>query len=158
MGYTTYFFGSFKTDRPVSRDVYTLLYGIATTRRMKRRVSAQYGTEGEFYIKQDNKQIIDQNHPPSTQPSLYCGWRIDPDYQTIRWDGKEKFYGYIEWLIYIVRLLKKNGYTLNGEVLWHGEEPTDVGVLRLNKKSLSIVRVAANRTSFPQVRRSVIKI
>lgn len=158
MGYTTYFVGSFKTDRPVSQGVYRLLYGLATTRRMKRCVSDKYGIEGEFYIRQDDKGVIEKNHPPSTQPSLHCGWKIAPDYQTIKWDGTEKFYEYIEWLLYITRLLKKHGYILKGEVMWHGEEPTDIGLLRLNKNSLTITRVVQHHSTQPEIRRSVIHV
>jgi hypothetical protein len=46
----------------------------------------------------------------------------------IEWDGGEKFYNYTEWLVYLInKILKPNGYVLNGVVQWQGEEVGDVG-------------------------------
>tara|TARA_B100000315_G_scaffold243129_1_gene266168 strand:+ start:3258 stop:3848 length:591 start_codon:yes stop_codon:yes gene_type:complete len=72
--------------------------------------------------------IIDDNHPPSTQPGLWCQWEIEDD--KLVWDGGEKFYNYKEWLDYIIKnFLNTWGVKLNGEVYWSGEECMDTGTL-----------------------------
>lgn len=133
MGYTTEFEGHFTIDRPVDEDTYKLLRGISETRRMRRDVGPEYEDEGEFYIdgtgsrgqgRDDN--IIDYNMPPATQPSLL----IQEDRQTIAWDGIENFYEYVEWLEYLINwILYPEGYVVNGEVRWQGEEHDDRGTI-----------------------------
>lgn len=151
MGYTTAFFGSFSTDRPIDQALYHLLRGLATTRRMKRKVSKKYGVDGEFYVADNDRGIVDQNRPPRTQPTLYCGWLIQPDRRTIAWDGNEKFNEYVPWLLYIIHLLKKNGYGIRGEVVWRGEEQDDVGILRLTDRKLTIIAADATHGLQQQV-------
>lgn len=147
MGYTTEFEGHFITDRPVDEETYDLLRGLATTRRMKRDIGAEYGTEGEFYIdgtgyrgQGRDGNIIDYNRPPSTQPGLWCQWLIQEDRQTIQWDGIEKFYNYVEWLEYIIeRVLYPRGYSLSGKVRWQGERPTDAGTITAHGDCVSAI-------------------
>lgn len=150
MGYTTEFYGEFKTTTPVDDETYTLLKGIAETRRMKRSgLPVEYGIDGEFYFENDGDFgqsrnpkmgiIVDYNSPPSTQPGLWCQWLIDKDKQTIEWDGGEKFYRYIEWLEYIInRILKPKGYVLNGSVKWYGEMSGDEGTIVVVSNDISI--------------------
>jgi len=133
MGYTTEFQGEFNIDKPLSDEIYNLINGLNQTRRMKRSgLSDKYGVEGEFYYgdgkdKQGGK-IIDQNEPPSTQPSLWLNWKVLDDKQTIVWDEGEKFYHYVEWIGYLIEsILKPNGYIVNGEVDWVGEDVFDDG-------------------------------
>ena len=121
MGYSTGFAGSFRTNRVVDEETYRLLHGLATTRRMKRKLPKTFGVDGEFYIQDDERGIVDKNRPPRSQPSLWCGWLIQPDRRTIQWDGHEKFQEYIPWLIYLIRLLRRRGYTLSGNVAWQGK-------------------------------------
>ena len=127
MGYTTEFEGEFKINKQVDEGTYNLLKGLAETRRMKREgLNDVYGIDGEFYVEDDEKNVVDYNTPPKTQPSLWCQWEIQEDRQTICWDGGEKFYDYIAWIRYIIdKILKPRGYELNGEVLWQGEEIRD---------------------------------
>lgn len=138
MGYSTNFHGSFKVDRKVDDDTLALLVGLASTRRMKRKVDPVYGVEGEFYIQgkgfagQDHDpNIVDYNEPPRTQPSLWCQWLIDEsDSQTISWDGGEKFYHYIEWIEYLIdKVLAPRSYKVSGEVTWQGEDSEDRGII-----------------------------
>ena len=141
MGYTTDFAGEFKTDRPLDEETYTLLKGIAETRRMKRDVGPEYGIEGEYYIEgsddhlEQDANIIDYNEPPRTQPGLWCQWFILEDKQTIVAEG-EKFYDYIEWLEYLINnILEPRGYKLNGKVKWQGEDMDDRGkIIAVNNK------------------------
>lgn len=137
MGYNTDFEGAFTIDRPVDDQTYELLVGLASTRRVKRNVDPRYGVEGEFYIddsdpyhQSKDPTIIDYNRPPATQPGLWCQWMIQEDHQTIEWDGNEKFYSYTEWIRYLIdKVLAPNGYVVNGEVNWRGEEFSDIGTI-----------------------------
>lgn len=153
MGYTTEFSGHFLVDRPVDDDTLKLLTGLSSTRRMKRNVDSIYGVEGEFFVAgtgfggQDrDSTIINYNQPPSTQPSLWCQWEINPlDRQTISWDGGEKFYNYVEWIEYIIdRVLAPRGYLLSGSVTWQGEDHGDVGKISIkdNKVFVATGKVA----------------
>ena len=74
----------------------------------------------------DEKNVVNHHKPPRTQPSLWCGWQIQPDHKTIVGTGIEKFYGYVDWLLYITKILKDRG-----KVAWCGEEMPDAGTLHL---------------------------
>jgi hypothetical protein len=160
MGYTTDFEGEFRTDRPVDKKTYDILEGLNQTRRMKRSgLPAEYGVDGEFYFEDEENYgqshtpkmgtIVNYNEPPSTQPSLWCQWRIDEHAQIIEWDGGEKFYNYIEWIKYIVeKVLKPAGYVLNGKVEWQGEDSNDAGVIEVVDNKVYISQV--ERTFSPR--------
>jgi hypothetical protein len=52
----------------------------------------------------------DDDSPPNGQPELYCQWTPNKEGITIEWDTGEKFYGYIEWIEYLInQFLKKWG-------------------------------------------------
>jgi len=162
MGYTTDFEGEFKINKPVDNETAKLLRGLTTTRRMKREgLPEKYGIEGEFFCEDtedcgqtDNPsqgKIVDYNEPPRTQPGLWCQWKLQEDNQTIKWDGNEKFYGYIEWLKYIIdKILAPKGYIVNGEVEWNGEEQGDTGkVIVVNNKVKTRPLVTVGVISWP---------
>ena len=139
MGYTTDFSGRFELDKPLAPKMKKFLTLLNETRRMKRNVDEAFGIEGEFFVfgtgnygqDQDNS-IVDYNQQPSTQPSLWCQWVPNEDGTAIEWDGGEKFYAYSEWLFYLInKILAPNGYTLNGTVIWQGEETGDVGKIHV---------------------------
>ncbi len=135
MGYTTDFSGRFQLDKPLQPKIKQFLQKLGETRRMKRNVEEAFGIEGEFFVfgtgdygQGQDDNIVDFNQEPSTQPSLWCQWIPNEDGTAIEWDGNEKFYGYNDWLFYIInKILAPNGYTLNGVVTWQGEETGDVG-------------------------------
>lgn len=136
MGYSTSFLGHFQVDKPLDDDTFNLLVGLATTRRMKRKLGSEFGVEGEFFVSgkglfgQDgDDSILDYNKPPRTQPSLWCCW--EPMSRTeIAWNGGEKFYEYIPWIKYLLeKVLLPRGYKLTGRVEWQGEDPSDVGII-----------------------------
>ena len=139
MGYCTEFEGSFRTNHPVDEETYELLRGLATTRRIRRRVDPKYGIDGEFYVKDDDEGIVDYNRPPITQPGLWCDWLIQEDRQTIEWDGSEKFYCYVDWLGYIIEaVLVPRGYTLNGTMWWRGAIFTDMGKITVTDNEIMV--------------------
>lgn len=148
MGYSTDFIGSFQVDREVDDSTLELLVGIATTRRMARKVGPEFGIEGEFYIKTDNLGIMSFNEPPVTQPGLWCHWLLcDDNRRTIAWDGAEKFYNYVEWLEYLIaKILAPRGYKLSGDVAWHGEDHYDRGTIVVRENVVKVINSKINET------------
>jgi hypothetical protein len=71
----------------------------------------------------------DERHEPESKyPSYYCQWIPTEDGLHLKWDGNEKFYGYVEWLEYLIKeFFAPKGYVLNGEISWEGEEHGDTG-------------------------------
>ena len=158
MGYSTDFTGQWELSRPLTDDEANYLNKFADTRRMKRDVeklkeyhkgehglNGDYGIEGEYFVggggfagQDDEDSVIDFNHPPSTQPGLWCQWNVI-DNQFIEWDGSEKFYNYIEWIEYIVKnFLSKWDVKLNGEVEWQGEDKEDVGKIVIQDNEIKV--------------------
>ena len=137
MGYTTDFEGGFNITPNLSQKDNEFLTKFSETRRMARNVGPEYGVEGEFYVdgtgwagQDHDKNVINYNRPPGTQPGLWCQWIPTDDGCELIWDGGEKFYNYVEWLDYLIdKILAPRGYTLNGECQWFGEERDDVGVI-----------------------------
>lgn len=153
MGYTTNFKGSFTITPALSPFLRTFLKKLATTRRMRRRApEALYGVEGEFFVDghgfmgqgddtPESCPILDHNTPPSTQPGLWLQWVPNTKGTALKWDGGEKFYEYDVWLEYLIqKILQPNGYTINGEVRWEGEDHKDLGTLVVKNNVLTIKR------------------
>ena len=70
------------------------------------------------------------NNSADSHPGLWCKWIIGEDRQSIKWNGAEKFYDYVEWLQYIIdNFLVPNGYTVNGSVNYQGEDFEDQGTV-----------------------------
>lgn len=98
----------------------------------------------------DRATILEYNLPPAGQPGLWCQWKPGQSYdmetrewrdegKTITWDGGEKFYGYTEWLEYIIEhFLKVWGYALNGSVNWQGEDQEDIGLIEVKGNVIDI--------------------
>ena len=135
MGYTTDFMGSFELNKPLSKKMNSFLTDLARTRRMKRKMEG-FGVEGEFFIGEgdfgmdEDGTVVDGNSPPSSQPGLWMQWIPNEAGTHIEWDGNEKFYYYTEWLVYLIeKILKPNGYVLNGQVEYQGEEMGDRGFI-----------------------------
>ncbi len=150
MGYNTEFSGRFALNKKLDTEIHSFLSKLSKTRRMKRSLPPEYGVEGEFYVDgkglygQDHESsVVDFNRPPSTQPSLWCQWRPSDNGLFIQWDGSEKFYNYVEWIEYIIdNILKPNGYYLNGDVSFQGEDPNDNGIISIKD---NIVCIISNR-------------
>jgi hypothetical protein len=145
MGYSTDFSGKFNLNKQLSPVDQTFLTKFAETRRMKRKMGPEYGVEGEFYVdgggefgQAHDATVLDHNKPPVTQPGLWCQWVPTEDSKAIKWDGSEKFYNYVEWIIYLIdKILAPRGYILNGEVIWQGEEDSDRGKIVVKNNMVS---------------------
>lgn len=148
MGYSTDFFGEFILNKPLDAATLAFLKKFSETRRMKRNVGPEYGVEGELYVNGTEQfgqgrdaNIVDYNRPPSTQPGLWCQWTPNDEGTAIVWDEGEKFYGYIEWIQYIITtILEPRGYALSGEVEWRGEDSEDRGIISIQNNKVKIKR------------------
>lgn len=156
MGYTTDFDGRFTLNRTLAPEHQAYLKAFSKTRRMKRdaaktvkrpdpkrvAVGLSVGEEGGYFVgaqgpcgqedfdKIKAPDVLDYNREPAGQPSLWCDWSPSEDGDGIEWNGSEKFYGYVEWLEYLIEhFLKPWGYVLNGVVRWQGEDPDDRGTI-----------------------------
>ena len=160
MGYNTCFEGCIEINKPVDEETKKLLKGLASTRRMRRDVEILakrlnidmkkcielYGEEGEFYFHDDNvygqtktEDIITYNDPPKSQPGLWCQWILDENINSLVWDEQDKFYEFEEWMIYLVNILSKRNYILNGEISWEGEDQDDKGTIIVKDNVVSVL-------------------
>ncbi|KAL9647047.1 hypothetical protein ABK040_016522 [Willaertia magna] len=70
------------------------------------------------------------NSPPLCQPSLWCQWCYNKEENALEWDGIEKFYYYVDWIVYIINvILKPEDFIVNGKVNYIGEDTNDFGVI-----------------------------
>jgi hypothetical protein len=150
MGYTTDFKGGLSFSRPLTEKEIEFINEFSRTRRMGRVVTnlpkpkkdfimGSYGVEGEFYIDDEAKGIIDYNRPPKTQPGLWCQWVVSEDGDQLEWDGGEKFYNYTEWLVYMVKnFFEPWGVKLNGTIEWRGEDWDDHGKIKVKKSLIKV--------------------
>jgi hypothetical protein len=125
----------------------------------KDKTNAQevYGHEGEFFAMDDGDagqrmdgSVLDQNCPPGQkgfmqgrvdkgQPGLWCQWSITEDGDKLQWNGGEKFYNYIEWLNYLIKMFFIPwGRKLNGEISWYGEDRSDMGKIKVRNNEVFI--------------------
>jgi hypothetical protein len=106
------------------------------------------GEEGCYFVggtgdfgQDEDASVVDYNAPPQSQPSLWCQWEPSEDGTRIEWNGVEKFDRYVEWLRYIIKhFLIPWDCVLNGEVQWEGEDPDDVGVIRISDNAINTTR------------------
>ena len=148
MGYTTYFSGEFKFNKPVTEELKTYINKFSDTRRMVRDNSrikeifpnwrelcfnGNLGLDGAYFVggdgfagQREDDSIINYNSA-GNQPGLWCQWIINDNNELV-WDGGEKFYNYVEWLEYLIEhFFAPLGYELNGTVAYDGEDPDDFG-------------------------------
>lgn len=159
MGYNTDFNGQIDLDKPLTPEHKAYLVAFAETRRMKRNaektkgvadplreaVKLPVGEEGEYFVgapgymgQEDTEDVVDHNHPPKTQPGLWCQWIPTESGEAIIWDGGDKFYHYVEWMEYIIEnFLEPWGYVANGKIEWEGEERDDLGLLIVKDNMIS---------------------
>ena len=99
MGYNTEFEGEFALSKQLDEETYYAL-----------------------------EELADSRHDYEDMPSIWCQWVVGADWQSIKWDGGEKFYGYIGWIKYINRkFLLPKGIKMDGEVAFQGERAKDGG-------------------------------
>ena len=153
MGYTTTFTGHLSFNKKPSKALKAYINNFSKSRRMKRDINkikqsdanwqkncfkGKLGTEGEYYIGNDENSIVNYNMPPSTQPSLWCDWIINDEDELV-WDGIEKFYNYKEWMEYLIEnFFEGDEYVLNGEIEFQGEYKEDHGFIVVKDNQVEI--------------------
>lgn len=159
MGYTTWFSGSFQFNKPVTDGLREYINKFSSIRHMKRDVQKikeiypnwekecflkELGVDGEFFVGGDggygqvDKSILSINNPGGSCPELWCQWIINEDGE-LTWDGNEKFYGYTEWLEYLINnFFAPCGYILNGDVEFQGEDEEDFGIIKVTDNKVEI--------------------
>jgi hypothetical protein len=126
MGYSTDFEGAFEITPPLS-DV--------------------LAAEMKAFAREDHRDP-ETGRDPKDMPGIWCQWvpeqsryegRDEMPWDSLVWDGGEKFYEYDQWLVYLIdHFLKPNGHTLNGDVTWSGEESGDLGMLSVRDNVLTV--------------------
>jgi hypothetical protein len=78
------------------------------------------------------KTLFDEDcrdHPEWNARDLYyIQWELSDDFSGIQWDGSEKFYGSVETVNLIIRLMNEkfdNGFGFIGELICQGESYDD---------------------------------
>jgi len=116
-----------------------IMDGLSATRRVKRDMSKHtgelslpmedYGIEGEFYFGRDDSSVVDSNSPPSSQPSLYCGWEYDTP-GVLVWNYDEQASSPDGWIRYIVeKIISANNCVCNCEIEYRGDDWDDYGTI-----------------------------
>ena len=114
IGYHTDFDGKFTLDKPITEEHSDIL-----------------------------KKFADERHEASKYPGIWCQWIPNEEKLAIVWDESEKFYEYTAWIKYLIRVyLKPWGYTLNGSVVWDGENVSDNGIIVIEENEVEEVNYA----------------
>lgn len=161
MGYSTDFNGMIKISPNLKELDKEFLDKFFQIRHMKRDMSKlkgiskndikEFGNDGCFYLKDydnfnemyDDKTIININDS-GDMPSLWCNLEIveDNGESFVQWNGSEKTYGINEengWFTWLIdNFFKPNGYVLNGEMTWQGEEDDDTGTIKIKNNVVSL--------------------
>ena len=148
MGYTTEFTGSLTITPPLNINEVVFLRKFNATRHCTHKVTpyAMDATGGCT-----GRSCIDSG--PGV-PGFWNKWKSSDDGTELLWDGREKFYSYVEWLDWLITHFFKpdpechgaeipiingmgmssapsvfpaSGHLLNGIIEWEGEESSDVG-------------------------------
>lgn len=147
MGYSTEFEGALDITPAPTLEFTEYINRFSNTRRMERDnkklkkivghellcFKRNPGSHGEYYApasadfgQEKDLSITNYNCPPPSQPSLWCQWVIKDN--KLCHNGVEKFYEYIPWLEYLIKhFFAPEGYKLNGEISWQGENSFDKG-------------------------------
>jgi hypothetical protein len=114
---------------------------------LREAVGLPLGKEGGYFVsgggpagQEHDVSVLDYNRPPAGQPGLWCHWVPNKLATAIVWDGREKFYDYVEWLQYLIdHFLGPWGYLLNGEMQWAGENESDRGTILVKDNQVTVL-------------------
>ena len=111
MGYDTYFKGEFKLNKKLTKKVQKYLSNLYEDRH-------------------EDLEIF---------PSHNCSWIYDSKSQSIKWDGQERFYNYVEWIIWIIEgILRPRGYVLDGMIHFRGMCVRDQGMIMIENNEVEV--------------------
>lgn len=160
MGYSTEFDGALKFNKPITEALMWYINKFAGIRHMKRDNElikstfpnwkrlcwhGNLGKDGEYFIgglgfagQDEDASVIEYNYPSDTQPALWCQWIIT-DEGILAWDGGEMFSHYVEWLEYLIsNFFEPDGYFLNGEMTYQGDDYDDFGTIHVIDNVVSV--------------------
>ena len=117
-----------------------------------------YGYKGEYFIgdTEEDGTIINDNLPSGMtaflewekggklkQPSLHLQWVLNDAGDELEWDGHgNPFECYVEWLEYLIEhFFEPFGVKLNGEIVWHGDDPDDKGRIIVVSNSIHLAHL-----------------
>ena|SRR5579884_1223431 len=170
MGYVTWFMGRLKLDKPlephhlaylqafhraqhVQWDVHLLEQEPDPLREAVGLPLGEYGCyfTGRGFKKEysyppwyyNGRAEIDPAYLGSVCPGTpyhICGWRPSED-DTELVASLDKFYGYIQWLHYLLdHFLLPWSYVLNGKMDWQGEEEEDMGTILVENNVITVIK------------------
>jgi len=166
---TTDFVGEFDINLALSQLQIDYLIEFSRTRRMRRdaqiasnmsdsvriNVGLPIGKEACYFTgglgmhgQVNDVSIMDQNSSPLDQPGLWCQWIPSVDGISLKWNGVEKFYNYVEWLEYIIKhFLIPWDRVLSGQVRWLVVKDCDSGIIYIRDNEVKSVRDVVTNTS-----------
>lgn len=156
MGTTTMLEGEFLVTPAITDDnVLNLLKGLENAQKVHSRksraklnedsvkkCSKKYSSDesDNDIITYDNDSLsfllkwIDDNKPPYHLHE----WIYDKKSSVFRWSNSEKVHTYVECLKYLIeKILKPNGYTLNGTIAWNWDYTDHTGNIVVDNNNVS---------------------
>jgi len=104
--------------------------GYDTTFTGEFTVSGEYEDDIEVFNDLLDLRFTEEEQKKIGVNTHYCDWRFCYSFDgstCLAWNGSEKSYDMFEWLSYIkATILEPNDLVLNGIVIAHGEEPSDI--------------------------------
>ena len=108
MGYTTDFVGHFDITPPLNPAECEYLGAFTHSRRWD-RPGGPYVVPGNPHAEEHPDAGDRHNRPAPGQPQLWCQWVMGACADCLSWDGNEKFYAPVEWLVYLIDHFLKPG-------------------------------------------------
>lgn len=159
MGYDMTFRGHFEFDKKLEPDFEAYLQNFSRTKHVIRDVETyksanpnwksvgfegNLGTNGEYIADEDiypSIGVIDVNSYPRTCPGVWCRWTVTEsilgDKSYLEWNECDQYFDYIGWLKYLINhFIKPKGYTLNGQVMYFGDNEDDVGIITITDNTV----------------------
>lgn len=159
MGYDTTFSGEFRLNKPLTKEHAAYLHAFAEQRHcsyddkklegyndpLREAVGLPVGPFGIFFASKihlwgdEASLVVDPNMPPPGVPNVMCKWAPNHDNTAIVWDEREKFYDYVEWIVWLItKLLAPWGYVLSGTVKWQGDDAQDFGAIVITRNKVAV--------------------
>lgn len=129
--------GCFTIDKPLTNILYKFLQDFLRCQHIAKRVdNNKFGFQGEFSTNPEHENLYEPIKQASTQPSIYCQWRIHEDKQSI-FCNDVLDESYVDWLVYILnKVLRPNGYNLIGTVVLKSSETDKIKTLEIKNNDV----------------------
>ncbi len=98
------------------------------------------GTEAPQDVVDHVNQIENGQFETTGSPDSHSGWFM-PDASTLMMRDGGKYYDYTDWLRWLVDIIfKPFELTMVGEIEWDGEEPGDIGKIRIDGYDVTVLQ------------------